>query len=368
MPASVVRGIAAVWVAAVILFGQVFHWTHAAAWEPQPPAQTESYRLGPADTLKVQVLDEPEFSDERILVRPDGMASFAGIGELQVAGQTLDEVKEALIARLQRLLVSPKVTLTLVSGRPLTLHIHGAVKQPGLLQFPISHEAAKQTSWSLGNLHLSQALAEAGGVLPNADISAIRITRTAFNPENHATETTSIVIDFWQLLKEGNHTQDPLLQPDDVVYVPESKAMALGDEEFELLLRSPIGPKEFPVRVLGEVQTPGLYYLDARSPFLNSALSKAGGFATRANKKAVAVRRFSDDRQFLSTLFIDPKKGEIYLRPNDVIFVAESRTQQSRLWFRHLADFWSPFQSFAITGASTAQIFGLGGWTRFSDK
>lgn len=357
----------------ILVMGALTVNTGASATELKARVQYENdrYLLGPGDMLQVSVLDEPEYAQQNILVHPDGVAVFTGIGEIDVENRSITDVTQEITDRLKRTMVAPKVMLTLVSTRPSTLYLHGAVKQPGILQMATG--AGSSASYHIDNnnplvkadMKLSSVLSSAGGVQMNADLANIQITReSAHLDENGKIKKEVITANLWRMLKEGAKDQDILLQPGDVIYVPQAKAMAISDEDYDVLLRSPLGPKDFPVRIIGQVKTPGMYNLNGTSPFLNSALAQAGGFAPEANQKVIAVRRFSDDQQSFTTFFIEPKKGDIYLRPNDVLYISENKMYKSGRFFQQAANILSPFQSVAAIGSSTAQIFGLGGWNQ----
>lgn len=334
----------------------------------------QKYLLGPGDVLKLQVLGEPEYSDNEVLVHPDGHVVLTGIGEIDVSERSISEVTYEVTERLKRYFVAPRVTLALTSTRPSTLYVHGAVKHPGMFQMATSSNNANlhvenNNPIVRTDMRLTNVLANAGGVLLNADLSNVQITRTAsrYNIEDTPKKEV-ITVNLWQLLKEGDQEQDVLLQPGDVVYIPETKAMALNDGDFDVLLRSPLGPKDFPVRVIGEVKTPGVYNLEGTSPLLNTAIARAGGYDNQANRKVVAIRRFSNDQQSFTTFFIDPKKGDIHLRPNDVVYISENKLYKSGRFFQQVANVLAPFQAVATTGASVSQIFGLGGWSQFTNN
>lgn len=319
------------------------------------------YTLGPGDILQVQVLDEPDYSQKDILVQPDGNANFLGVGNVMVKDRTMQDVGNELTQQLTRLLVNPKVHLSLTSSRPATVYISGAVMHPGMFQIATATNTnnihINSTDLLLRtDLRLTNVLATAGGVQMDADLANVQITRE--RPEGKE----SVTVDLWKLLKGGSKEEDVLLQPGDVVQVPQLKnQMALLDEDYQTLLRSPIGPKEIPIRVIGRVKEPGIYKLDGTSPYLNSALASAGGYELDASQGQIAVRRFTTETNF-STMFIDPKKGDFFLRPNDLVYVPENKVYKSSRFFERVATYLSPFQSAGQIGASTAQIFGLGGW------
>lgn len=320
--------------------------------------QQGRYVLGPGDVLSIKTLHETDYSHDQILVGPDGMAGFPGIGEVAVGNLTLDAVRERVEALLANTLVAPQVTLTLKATRPGTVYLSGAVMHPGMFQFSTSASDAHlvinaQDTLVRTDSRLSNILANAGGVAMNADLTQIVVTRAATGQ----TQTANL----WRVLKDGDAGEDLWVNPGDRIHVPALPHMAMNDEDFRLLLTSALGPKSMPVRVIGWVKTPGVYGLEGDSPYLNSALAKAGGFPDAASKRVVAIRRFTSDTDF-STLFVEIGQADVLLRPNDVIFVAENKAYKTGRFAQEATKALSPFTSLAAIGSATAQIFGLGGW------
>jgi protein involved in polysaccharide export with SLBB domain len=318
------------------------------------------YLLGPGDVFDVKVLHEPDYSQTDVLIQPDGHASFLGTGEMNINHMSVKELTDELTRRLEKTLVNPQVTVSITHTRPAILYLSGAVVKPGMYQLNTS-ASAKDLHLSGANeeirteLRLSNVLANAGGVRMNADLAHVRVTQAV---SNRVTD-----VNLWDLLKAHKTDADLLLQSGDMVYIPALDRMALNEEEYTLLLQSSIGPKVFQVRVLGEIRNPGVYDLDGNSPYLNSALSKAGGYVPQSNRAVIAIRRFSDENHF-STFFVDPNKFDIQLRPNDVVFIPETRLAKSGRVMEQVAKVLSPFQTTASTAAGVSQVFGLGGWSR----
>lgn len=322
--------------------------------------QQEHYLLGPGDVLSLKVLHEPDYDQDDILIRPDGEASVVGVGEMQMANETVGSVKDLIEAELSRTLVKPQVLLTVTSLRAGTFYLSGAFMHPGMFQFT-TDTSDKQVSIRQDetilrtDMRLTNILANAGGVKMQADLHNVTVTKSLSGEK--------VVVDLWKVLKEGASQEDIWVNSGDQIHIPENSKMALNDEDYTLLLSSSIGPKYFPIRVLGEVTTPGVYNLEGNSPLMNSALAKAGGFAPQANRHVVAIRRFTDENTF-TTLFVDLNKLDFVLRPNDVLFVSENKLYRTGRYAAEVARVFSPFQSAATSAASSAQVFGLGGWNR----
>jgi protein involved in polysaccharide export with SLBB domain len=321
------------------------------------------YRIAPGDTLNVNVYNQSDLSGTGILVRPDGYASFNGIGELAVAGRTVQEVSGILEQSFRELVREPIVSLTVSDSHIPTIALSGAVMQPGVLQANFASSASSSASSTSGSssspsntgssgnssiakmdYRLSSVLSTAGGVQLTADLANVQIVR-----EGQPTQT----LDLWKLIKNGDMSQDIMLQNGDSVFVPFLADNTLDDASYQMLLRSGIGPKTFPVRVLGYVKQPGVYDLNGNSPYLDSALAKSGGFNVGANRKTIALRRFTAETKF-STLAIDPNKTDFMLRPNDVIYVAELTSTKSGHFMENVSKILSPFTSISSSVFSYA--------------
>jgi hypothetical protein len=168
--------------------------------------------------------------------------------------------------------------------------------------------------------------------------------------------------DLWRLLKEGAIEEDVWINSGDHIHIPMLSRTALQDEDLQLLLKSSIGPKEFPVRVIGFVDKPGVVQMTGQTPYLNSALAMAGGFLPSANKRVVAVRRFTTDNAFY-TFHVNVGKQDVMLRPNDVVFIAENGVHRVGRFGEQVAKAVSPLQ-----GGGQALFFGINGVQRFTNS
>jgi polysaccharide export outer membrane protein len=320
--------------------------------------QDNKYVIGPGDVLNLKVLHEPEYTQENILVRPDGYATFPGAGDVYVAEQSVDAVKAKVLEGLAETIVSPQVSLSVSSTRPSTVYLSGEVMQPGMFQLANNFGNASniliqgRETLTRTDMRLTNILANAGGVSLNADLSNVEVTRSATGEVMKA--------DLWRVLKEGAIEEDVWINSGDRIHIPALHVMALQDDDLQLLLKSSIGPKEFPVRVIGFVDQPGVFQMKGQTPYLNSALAMAGGFLPAANKKVVAVRRFTGDNAFY-TFHVNVGKQDVMLRPNDVIFIAENGVHRTGRFGEQVAKTLSPFQS-----VGQAFFFGANGATNLT--
>jgi polysaccharide biosynthesis/export protein len=319
------------------------------------------YLLGPGDELSMRVLDEPELNQDKILVQPDGLISLPIVGVINANNKTIYELNQIIYQRLSRIINKPESSIALVRPRAGTIYLAGAVLHPGMFQ--INNNPTQQNGVNAtGNepvtrvdFRVSNILTVAGGVMMNADLTHVEVRRALTNQID--------VINLWHVLKGTDTTQDLLLHSGDTIYVPSVDHISLDDEDFQTLLRSPLGPKTFPVRVLGEANQPGIYAIDGTSAMLNTAIAKAGGFAPQAARHVVAIRRFTTANSF-TDMFVAPDKMDLLLRPNDIVVIGENNVYKSGRFMTQITAILSPFQSTAVIGSQITQIFGLGGWDR----
>ncbi len=95
--------------------------------------QPEPYRIGPGDVLFVTVWDQPELTSPAGTdgasevrgrqVRPDGTMFYPYVGELQVGGLTIEELRSLLTQRLVRFIDDPQVDVSVIrfAARKITL-------------------------------------------------------------------------------------------------------------------------------------------------------------------------------------------------------------------------------------------------------
>jgi protein involved in polysaccharide export with SLBB domain len=320
---------------------------------------SDSYRIGVGDILSITVQPQDEYSSNDILVRSDGKATFSRIGEFSVYGKRISDLTTEISNKLASTLQNHTVTINVTNTRPALFYLTGAVNRIGPFEMSTN---ARDRDYSINNetserrldLVLTNILANAGGLKLNADLAHVQIKRQ---------DTDEVqTVDLWKVLKEGSAENNPWLNPGDSIYVPELlDGSMMNDEQFKMLANSTLSPKNFPIRVIGEVKNPSLVKLEGETPLLSTAIAIAGGFTPMALKDIVAVRRFTDENHF-TTLFIDTRKMDFMLRPNDIVYVGESKLYKTGRFMQQAAMILSPFSELAGTGASASQVFGFGGW------
>jgi protein involved in polysaccharide export with SLBB domain len=131
-----------------------------------PPKSSTSYRLVANDVIEVKVYQEDDLQT-KLRVAKDGTATFPLIGNVQLAGKTVDEAAADLRTLLGKdFLVNPQVTLTIVEYAKRRFTVLGQVQKPGTFEIP-----------SEESVSLLGAIAMAGGYTRLANSTKVSVTR-----------------------------------------------------------------------------------------------------------------------------------------------------------------------------------------------
>ena len=240
------------------------------------------------------------------------------------------------------------------SDQPVNVAVVGEVYRPGSYQ--IEPERLNQnnnnnnTSSRAVPPRLSQAIAQAGGIKPLANIRQVEVRRLT----RSGSEQT-LNVNLWQLLRDGDTNEDVILQEGDTVVIP--TAESLDPAESEALASASFSPSTVRVNVVGEVKEPGVVEVPPNTP-LNQAILAAGGFDDRrANKGEVQLIRLNPNgtvskREVEIDLASDiNEENNPTLRSNDVVVVGRSGLAQvSDTVGTVLAPIGSTFSIFRLFG------------------
>ena len=115
--------------------------------------------------ISVEVFNQERYSRRGIIVPPSGRISLALIpGGVFVNGKTVDEVAEIIKKKYDEYIIDPQVTVSLEKASSYRYSVIGDVGQPGVRL--MSHR-----------MTVTEALAEAGGVLSTGDKSKVYVLR-----------------------------------------------------------------------------------------------------------------------------------------------------------------------------------------------
>ncbi len=165
-------------------------------------AEAPEYAIGPEDMLEISVWKNPELS-KVVSVRMDGRISLPLIGDLQAAGLSPRELKDAIVDKLKAYQDTAIATVIVQDVMSYKVYIIGEVRTPGMYQL--------KTKTSV-----LQAIALAGGFTQYASKNKMVLVRR----KGDGTDDRSS-ISFNDLVSLGAKLDKNLiLKPGDTLFVP----------------------------------------------------------------------------------------------------------------------------------------------------
>lgn len=248
------------------------------------------YRLGPSDRIEIVVLEDENLNVQR-QVSSGGTVVVPLVGELEVGGSTLEQVRARIKQALERdYLRQATVDVSLVDARSQPISIIGAVRNPG-------------TVYLGGAWRLSRAIAAAGGVT-EANRGWVEVRRQAANGLSDRLE-----VDLRALLEQGDESLDIPIVAQDVINV--------------------LMATDITVYFLGEIGSQGAINIKGTErATLLTAIARAGGLTDRAASRLV-IRRNRDGAEPIEIIAnfrkilagVDP---DVELEDGDLIVVKEA--------------------------------------------
>jgi polysaccharide export outer membrane protein len=92
-----------------------------------------SYRLGPNDEIAIRVFRQPDYTLEKVKISPIGRIFHPLVGEIDVAGYTVDELTRKLTAEFSEYVLNPKVSISLLEANSAKIGVLGEVVKPGIV-------------------------------------------------------------------------------------------------------------------------------------------------------------------------------------------------------------------------------------------
>lgn len=164
----------------------------------------QRYRIQPNDVVEVQFRYTPEYNYAGT-VQPDGFIALQVVGDVKVAGLTLDEASAAIARQANARLRDPEVTVLLKDFVKPHFVVAGEVNKPGTYDLR-------------GEVTAVQAIAMSGGFKDNSKRSQVVLLRKV--SANYAEVK---VLNLKQLMSPGKIREDILIHPDDMLVVPQNK-------------------------------------------------------------------------------------------------------------------------------------------------
>lgn len=213
------------------------------------PTFAFAYILGPGDNVSIEVRTEQTLISLQTQVSVDGRVYVAPAGSFLAEGKTPAELEADIAQGLSKYYVGQvQATVLVMQPKELAVSVLGQVRQPGDYRIPDDRPL------------LSAAITKAGGLLPQASMRRVSLTRAGeeMGP-----------IDLYAILNLGHSEKDVLLRPEDVIYVPARERWAT---------------------VIGPVEQVGVFEL-VPGDRLSGIIRMAGGLTAAADPRRAVIER-----------------------------------------------------------------------------
>lgn len=247
-------------------------------------ARAGDYIIGEGDKLQISVWGVDRLNFE-VKVRPDGMITVPGLGDVSASGLKPEGLKKELTERLKELVKSPIVTVTVSEITNTKVFIFGNGTKPGI------YDTNRKTT-------LLQILCTLGDI-KNADLKRAYLLRNK----------VKIKEGFHALFIDGDTSEDLPIEANDALFIP-----ALHDKS---------------IYIMGGVNAPkSIEFRDGIS--VMEVILESGGFSKFANQNDITVIRKENGKEITIPVKADKilkdadLSQNIKLKPGDFVVVLES--------------------------------------------
>ena len=261
-------------------FGYELFSGEPTTFEPSENALVpNTYVVGPGDTFTINLYGKESFNGE-VIVDREGRLAIDKLQPVNVAGMQYNEVVELIKQKVEQEMIGVKAFVSMGETRTIRVMVLGEAYKPGAYTIP-----------SLSSI--THALFVSGGL---SDIGSLR------NIQLKRAGKTIQTLDLYDLLIKGDSSNDVILKPGDVVFIP------------------PVGKQ---VTVSGEVRRPAIFELTG-SESMDDLIAMAGGLKAEAYQQKTVIERFTGNSS-KTILQLDLTKSTEYKpRNGDIIKVPTS--------------------------------------------
>ncbi len=271
-------------------------------------ADTSDYLLGPGDFVSINVEFLPEISKTYVISDTGSITFPTLLPALKVQSLTVEQLQSLLLKVLTEYMYEPRVTVSIAEYHSHRILLLGPFQNPG------NYILRKERSLLL------DILTEAGGLreIKEGDELIILRSLSSSNPENgnkgSPDTMQSIRINLQKLLRDGDLTQNVMIQADDVIYV---SSFFIAEQYVYLSGGGRRGAGAIP-------------YEKGLTAF--KALMRAGVTPDDPQMlDLIIIRGQSEGGKFITTqLKFDPKSpgmGDVVLKPEDIVILPSVNSQ-----------------------------------------
>ena len=263
----------------------------------------EVYTINSGDNVAITVYNHSDLA-VKTTVTPDGYVGMVFIGQVKVAGLTLEQATRLIEEKLSKYIRNPKVGISPYEIRSETVTIAGAVTKPGM--YDISN-----------GMRLADLFAKAGGAstrfYDGQTLDATDLDKSVFLRHNKI-----IPVNFQRAIVTGQSPYNVLLRKGDYIYIaPREDSM---------------------VYLVGDVKKP-FRHIWSKNLGLLEMLSDAGWVNETRWSHIIIIRGgLVHPKMYKVDLdgILSGKKNNIPLHPGDIVYVPHDNISEYNVFVRKL--------------------------------
>jgi len=239
---------------------------------------SSDYVLGPGDSLKVNLYGKESQSYE-LVIDQEGAAYLPDLGPVSLAGQTFSEAKQHITNTINQRMIGVKASVSMGQLRSIRVFVLGEAYLPG--------------SYVISSLStITNALVLSGGISESGSLRNIQLKRKGALIQT---------LDVYDLLLNGDTSNDAQLKSGDVVFIP------------------PVGVT---VGIKGQVRRAARYELEGDET-TSTLIQYAGGLLSDAYPQASTLERINtnNERTLLSLNLKESDALQTSMQNGDVVFI-----------------------------------------------
>ena len=271
----------------LVLYGSDFFNTFQTSFMPiNEPNPDSSYTLDIGDVLRIQLVGQGNFIED-FLVNSDGSISLPDIGQINIAGLSLNDASQLIKSKINAAYIGAEAFINLSQIRDVNILVTGNAQNPGIYTLT-------------GNSNILHAISAAGGISEFGSLREINLIR-----DNNVIES----LDVYDLLIEGKYNIKKRLRSGDVIFVQSRKNIVTID---------------------GAVNRPAKYEaLDEQN--LYSIINYANGITRSADRENISLERILDGTLKTIPVRNDTQFKTIEAEDGDLVYIREHPYRQAKI-------------------------------------
>ena len=269
------------------LYGSDFFNTFQTSFMPiNEPNPDSGYMLDKGDVLQIQLVGQNDFNEE-LVINSDGSISVPDIGQITIAGLSLDEASRLIQSKVSSAFIGTEAFINLSGIRDVNILVTGNAQNPGIYTLT-------------GNSNILHAISASGGISEYGSLREINLLRN---------NTIIESLDVYDLLIDGQYNLKKRLRSGDVVFVAARKNIVTID---------------------GAVNRPAKYEV-SNEQNLDSIVKYANGISRTADRENFSLERILDGTLKSIPVRNNSQFKTIKAEDGDLIYIREHPFRQAKI-------------------------------------